>query len=1381
MAAGKSFGMFFRSSRKAMGLSLREFCRRNGFDPANISRLERGLVPPPQSRQIMESYAKALKIDKDTAAWDRFFELAATGAGRIPDEFLEDQQAVEKLPRLFRKLRPGGQRPGWVRALHLEAWADTVDSRTSLPQLARRLIRATGKDLRRIEFPANEQVQRPGWDGIVEASNADVYVPAGTSVWEMGVEKNPQKKAEEDFVKRTKDPLGLDRQETTFVFVTPRKWQKKDEWCQAKAKLGAWREVRVYDSATLEEWLEQAPAVDAWLAGMLGIKPDGLTVLDEYWANLQALTAPSLKPEVFLTSREKQIEELETWLKGPKREAEEQDKPLETWREGPTGALVIEARSPAEAIDFVAAYGQDSSRADLFAARTLIVENRDSWRALAALSDGGLLLIPHPSLAIEPEMVAEAVRRGHRVLLSSGLPQREQVATLKLPRAYRHDLETALKTSGLDEERAGRFAREAGGSLTVLKRLLARYPGTTQPDWSRPSEAAGLIPFLLAGSWDENSEADRSAIEQLSGNPYSAAAEVAGRWLKAQDPPIARAGTRWSVVSRDDSWFLLGSSVRPDSLRRFDEEVLKVLAEDDPAFELPPEERWQAGFHRKGPRYSPALRQGLAETLALLGARPERLPDATDVRGLAHQVVRKLLDGQGWLRWASLSYQLPLLAEAAPRAFLEAVEKDLKQTDPALLKLFKQEGDPLFKSNPHTGLLWALEVLAWDRTSLPQVSLVLASLDEKVPKCSSGNSPSRSLLEIFMPWFPQTTAPVAERVGVLRKLVKSRPDAGWRLLLGLLPNQHQISVPTSRPSWRDWALTWSARTTHAEYWHQVGACAHLVVEQLGEDISRWEALIKQFENLPAPVHKEFIERLDSFARGDLDEETRRTLSEALREKVAWHKRFAAADWAMPDEVLAELDRVRSLFDPKDPVRRNAWLFGPRWQVAETLEDQEEKVEESRRAALREIIGQCGWQGVLELVGAVEAPEEIGMLLAGSPEYEAKILPALLASADEKAARFARGYAWGRFSTSSWDWIDRLQMQDWTCEQIGGLLVLLPFERRTWDLAASKGDEVTTWYWEHTPPHYTRDGKDDEARQAIGMLLTHKRPAAAIHVIRMALHDKQKIESGLLMDALEGWLGWATNAKMPDQLHGSKYDLHLVFQALQQGAQREDSSVEIQRLARLEWGFLSLLDGHPASPVTLHGLLRDEPDFFVQVLGLIFRPKGVSAEDAPKPTAEEKLRAQSAYRLLMAWQDVPGLLKDGTVDEKKLSDWISRAREQAEERGLLEVCDSRIGEVFAHAPSETAGSWPCIPIRDALEDIGTEEVFDGFGVGIYNKRGMVSKSMREGGAQERALAEKYRNFAEASHVDWPKTAAALRRVADGYEEHARREDAEAEID
>ena len=103
-----TFGEFFKASRAKRGLSLREFCLDNKLDPGNISRLERGLMQPPESRGKLEQYAAALKIKEGTDDWYEFFDLAAAERGRIPDDVLSDEEVVEQLPVLFRTLR--GQR-----------------------------------------------------------------------------------------------------------------------------------------------------------------------------------------------------------------------------------------------------------------------------------------------------------------------------------------------------------------------------------------------------------------------------------------------------------------------------------------------------------------------------------------------------------------------------------------------------------------------------------------------------------------------------------------------------------------------------------------------------------------------------------------------------------------------------------------------------------------------------------------------------------------------------------------------------------------------------------------------------------------------------------------------------------------------------------------------------------------------------------------------------------------------------------------------------------------------------------------------------------------------------------------------------------------------
>ena len=100
-----AFGEFFKAKRQALSLTLREFCFKHKLDPGNTSRLERGLLAPPQHRKVLEKYAKALKLTSGSDDWYTFFDLAAAAKGRLPDELLEDHEIVAKLPLVFKMLR----------------------------------------------------------------------------------------------------------------------------------------------------------------------------------------------------------------------------------------------------------------------------------------------------------------------------------------------------------------------------------------------------------------------------------------------------------------------------------------------------------------------------------------------------------------------------------------------------------------------------------------------------------------------------------------------------------------------------------------------------------------------------------------------------------------------------------------------------------------------------------------------------------------------------------------------------------------------------------------------------------------------------------------------------------------------------------------------------------------------------------------------------------------------------------------------------------------------------------------------------------------------------------------------------------------------------
>ena len=74
----------------------------------------------------------------------------------------------------------------------------------------------------------------------------------------------------------------------------------------------------------------------------------------------------------------------------------------------------------------------------------------------------------------------------------------------------------------------------------------------------------------------------------------------------------------------------------------------------------------------------------------------------------------------------------------------------------------------------------------------------------------------------------------------------------------------------------------------------------------------------------------------------------------------------------------------------------------------------------------------------------------------------------------------------------------------------------------------------------------------------------------------------------------------------------------------------------------------------------------------------------------------------------------------------------------------------------------------------------EEMRRGFTIGARNKRGVTSRSPRDGGAQERDLAANYHSQAARVQYSHPNVAAMLEEIAKSYERDGKREDIEASL-
>jgi hypothetical protein len=336
---------------------------------------------------------------------------------------------------------------------------------------------------------------------------------------------------------------------------------------------------------------------------------------------------------------------------------------------------------------------------------------------------------------------------------------------------------------------------------------------------------------------------------------------------------------------------------------------------------------------------------------------------------------------------------------------------------------------------------------------------------------------------------------------------------------------------------------------------------------------------------------------------------------------------------------------------------------------------------------------------------------------------------------------------------------------------------LPFERDAWNRAAALGHEVEDAYW-HQTGAWNHELSKDDVEHATQQLISRRRALWAVRLIRMAEHDQLLVTTEVILACLEGILESDTE-QLREALSGNAaYNIGKLISVLQQRTDCDE-----KRLATLEWTFLRLLDRACSGPVVLYRWLASHPAFFIEMLSCLYRSDKDEREVAMhlEPENHKRIQAESASHLLREWRLIPGTQADGSIDETQLRGWITEARALAKDGGYLGACDSTLGGLLSHSQEDLDGSWPCKAVRNMLDSVGSEKLLRGFEIGIYKSRGIVSRGHRDGGTQERALANNFDTHARVIELANPKTATVLRRVAERYRHEAIEEDERATWD
>jgi hypothetical protein len=897
-------------------------------------------------------------------------------------------------------------------------------------------------------------------------------------------------------------------------------------------------------------------------------------------------------------------------------------------------------------------------------------------------------------------------------------------------------------------------------------------------NWGEHTDATYLILATLIGSWNEKYTSDIEAVTEVLSISYDSWLQKGSEILNLPDSPLSLKNGIWKLVNRDKLLQSLGSRILDQNLSTFKTVAAAVLKENDPAFELPVEERYAASIHGKVLKHSHELRKGIAEGLAIIGSLPDVCSNCSQgkVETTCGLVVREVLNDANWVLWGSVNDLLPFLAEAHPDEFLNEVNKALLARPCPFDELFQQESNGITGRNYLTGLLWALEALAWDERYLVRASVALCELAKHDLGGAWANRPLDSLVTILLPWFPQTLASVEKRKVVVTTLLKECPDTAWNLLIRLLPGQKETIFDSYKPSFRKKIPDdWGKEVSKEEFLDQVSFYAELLVSVADHNTVRLSELIDRFNNLPQPAFNQLIEILSSKTISELPEEQRLLLWDHLKKFTNKHKRFADAEWALPGELIARIEDVSKLIAPKNLFYLYQHLFtdrdGDLFDEAGDFKDQRKQLTAKREKAIEEIFTEYGFDGVIRFAESVDSPQKVGYALGALADdlIEQRLLPDFLDLSSNNYKALVDRFIWRRQQLNGWDWCDNIDKSEWAPEQIGSFLACLPFTKETWDRAVSWLGEQEREYWSRTNANAYESAGDLSV--AIEKLLNYGRPFAAINCLGRMLFEKQSINLDQCVRALFS----AISSDEPTYLI-EDYDIVELIKLLQ-----SEPSIDQENLLKLEWAYLPLLDDYRGGkPKILENKLADDPSFFCEVVQMIYPSTKENRSEGERPEEKKAAIARNAFRLLNEWKKVPGTKKDGTFNETDFNRWLQSVKQLCIESGHLEVAMKEVGKILVHAPSDPEGLWIHHAIAGELNTSDAEEMRRGYLMGTYNLRG--AHWVDPMGKPEKELAEQCLHKAEAlENNGFHRFAVTLRKLAEDYEQDAERIIAEHQQD
>ncbi|MCW4002758.1 MAG: hypothetical protein NWE95_02465 [Candidatus Bathyarchaeota archaeon] len=337
---------------------------------------------------------------------------------------------------------------------------------------------------------------------------------------------------------------------------------------------------------------------------------------------------------------------------------------------------------------------------------------------------------------------------------------------------------------------------------------------------------------------------------------------------------------------------------------------------------------------------------------------------------------------------------------------------------------------------------------------------------------------------------------------------------------------------------------------------------------------------------------------------------------------------------------------------------------------------------------------------------------------------------------------------------------------------------LPFNKALFDFLEKFNDLIKSQYWKNVQMYFLTKEDAQYAQWVLEMLTANNRPFAALDAAANYLQTIAKdaeISNEVLLKILEQTMVNPEDIKTIRQDMLS-YDFSLILKRI-----TADEKIDQSRIARIEWFYMPFFGNGETHPKILTSEVLRNPGFLVELICFMFKADPpIDNEFSGIPSAVLESRALNAHRLIGLVNSIPGQKNTSEIDLNELDTWVKQVRELCAQKNRKRIGDEIIGQILSHSPIGKDTIWQHEAVRDIIERYCSHDIEQGLEVGRFNQRGVITKSLTEGGEQERKIAANYESQAELIRYKFPRTASMLKRMADTYKRDAIREDRDKEL-